>query len=93
MNKDRQSAFVPRDVEASSVYRQWIEGLKIMKDVTDPVTKTVYLNDLMELYDRAKALLSAEDLSGVSMQQMRIIANQPLHSHVLLAKAGNKTVI
>ena len=73
--------------EASGLYSEWVDTLPDMKDVTEPVAKTIYLKDLMDMYDRAKSLLATDDLNGFSLQEMKTVTNQPLHSHVLMANA------
>ena len=81
------------NAEANGLYEQWLSGLRLMKEITEPISKRIFLEDLMDLYDKAKTLNASNELQGVARARISLIVNSPLNQHITLARADGKTVV
>jgi hypothetical protein len=80
-----------RQVQAT--YSEWTETLRLLKQVTDPQVKQMWLEDLAVTYDRAKQLMTNVSVNPASEPHLKLILSRPLEQWVTLVKHSGAVVM
>ena len=69
-----------------TLHKQWVDNLRDIRGVTDPASRSIYTDDLKELYERAILLDQHQELHPQSKGALRHILDRPLEQHLALLK-------
>jgi hypothetical protein len=69
-----------------SVHKLWVENLRDIRQVTDPVARSIYIDDLKDLYHRATLLDQEQGLHPQMKGCLAHILDRPLDQHLALIK-------
>jgi hypothetical protein len=79
--------------DAKGLYAEFMETIRLIKDTNDPKVKSMWIDDLTTLWNRAKKLLDTEQLNHQTQPMMKIITSRPADQWVILAKNSNSPII
>ena len=60
-------------MEATGVYDQWLESLKLLRQITDPPTRKAFSEDLYTLQEDARKLLQTNVLTSTVKSRLEIL--------------------
>ena len=69
-----------------SVHKLWVENLRGIRQVTDPTARSMYMEDLADLYERATLLDQEQGLHPQMKACLAHILDRPLKQHISLLK-------
>ena len=61
------------NMEATGVYDQWLESLKLLRQITDPPTRKAFSEDLYTLQEDARKLLQTNVLTSTVKSRLEIL--------------------
>jgi hypothetical protein len=67
--------------------------IQAIKEISDPKVKSMWIDDLTILWNRAKKLLDTEQLNHQTQPMMKIITSRSADQWVILAKNSNSPII
>jgi hypothetical protein len=75
--------------EVQSVYKNWTDTLRLLREITDPSVKVIWIEELQECYAKAQQLSKVGDSYH---NYLNIILSRPIQQWVILAK-GNDNIL
>jgi hypothetical protein len=63
-------------MEATGVYDQWLESLKLLRQITDPPTRKAFSEDLYTLQEDARKLLQTNVLTSTVKSRLEILLSR-----------------
>ena len=74
--------------ECKNLHEQWFSSLKELKAVTHPESRKMLIENLRDLYSRAKGLLErhGEQFDNISSSLLHHITSRSLDGHIAIAK-------
>jgi hypothetical protein len=79
--------------ESKSLYSNWCDTLRLLRQVSEPAAKQMYLQDLAELHSRAHELRATNQLSGMNLSMMNIILSRPVEQWSVLTRNPHSKVM
>ena len=70
----------------NSIHKDWIETLRELKGLTDATARSINIEHLADLYERAKAIGEQPDLYAEQLGMLNHIIDRPLAEHLLAIK-------
>jgi hypothetical protein len=79
--------------EVRSVYNNWTETLKLIKEVTDPKAKQMWVDDLQDIYNKAQKLMEGVSVHPSSASYLKLILSRPLEQWVTVVKHAGAVIV
>jgi hypothetical protein len=79
--------------ESKSLYSNWCDTLRLLRQVTEPSAKKMYLQDLTELHSRAYGLRATNQLSGMNLSMMNLVLSRTVEQWTVLNKNGHSSIV
>lgn len=79
--------------DASSTYRLWCDGLKLLREVTDPKARQMMEEGQTELYAKAQELLNTNQLNAVQLSKIKVILSRPCEQWLIINRHPNTSLI
>jgi hypothetical protein len=80
--------------ECQALHAQWFSSLKELKAVTHPESRKMLIENLSDLYSRAKGLLErhGKQLDTISSSLLHHITSRLLDDHIAIARATDNLI-
>jgi hypothetical protein len=79
--------------DAKSLYKEFMATIQDIKEISDPKVRSLWIDDLTTLWNRAQQLLDTEMLNHQTQPMMKIITSRSADQWAILAKNSNSPII
>ena len=79
--------------EVQATYHNWTQTLQLIKEVTDPKAKQMWVDDLTDTYHKAQTLLQAVSAHPPSETYLGLILSRPLEQWITIVKHAGSVIV
>lgn len=79
--------------DAQGIYSRWCDALRLLREVSAPSARKMYIDELTECWAKAQELLSTGQLNGKTLPMVQIILSRPVDQWVILHRNPHSPVV
>ena len=79
--------------DAKSTYNQWVDTLKLLREITDPSARKMMEEELKELYQKAYDLRWTNQLEDMPRSMMNIVLSRTAEQWIILNRNPRSPII